>query len=242
MLTASNRLWTEQAANKWFTCTDRKMILKLKNLLGLWFGLMFIEWNIIIIAFLFRSRAVWRIRLSVGCCAFAFSTGPSRFFSICSVPPISSLFVAICASITHSSFTHFRKTKSCWLYFIPHTCCDAGSPSIQTPQLIQKTAHFDTVHLSMCVCVCVRLYSSSAGRVFHAFIFFTWTYHLNIVAHWHTHTINTHVKILWFVYEAVRMLLTPRGGGCSWSGAGHTCWHHAPPPPAKVMPALFACC
>ena len=45
MLIASNILLKEKAANKWLSYTDRKMKLKLKNLLGIWFGLMFIEQN-----------------------------------------------------------------------------------------------------------------------------------------------------------------------------------------------------
>lgn len=60
----------EKAANKWFTYTDRKMILKLKNLLGIWFGLMFIEWNIIITFLLYSvvveyHRIKQRIRLGL---------------------------------------------------------------------------------------------------------------------------------------------------------------------------------
>lgn len=60
----------EKAANKWFTYTDRKMILKLKNLLGIWFGLMFIEWNNIITFLLYSvvveyHRIKQRIRLGL---------------------------------------------------------------------------------------------------------------------------------------------------------------------------------
>lgn len=116
MLTASNRLWMEKAANKWFTYTDRKMILKLKNLLGIWFGLMFIEWNIII-TFLLYSLLVQHYRIEPRIKAIRALFWLLCLFSQCAHPSLhhleiypSTISLFIGPSV-HSSSIYFRKLR-----------------------------------------------------------------------------------------------------------------------------------
>lgn len=117
MLTASNRLWMEKAANKWFACTDRKVILKLKNLLGIWFGLMFIEWNIII-TFLLYSVVVHGIEQRIRLAFLPYFQSAHPFFHHLSIYPFInplsaqtgqySVYCPICAFISE---IYFRKIR-----------------------------------------------------------------------------------------------------------------------------------
>ena len=167
--------------------------------------------------------------------SLASPTGPSPFFSfffffICSVPPISSVFsVAICASITHSSFTHFRKTKELLTLFYPTHPLWRWQSFNQNPLINPKNFtfwHSPLVCVCVCVCVCVTVLIISwlSVSLFHLF-------HMNLpsehcLTHTHTHTHTQHkypcedfMICLWGSDDAAGLV------------PGHTCWHHANTPP-----------
>lgn len=236
MLTASNRLWMEKAANKrlyW-----QKNDIKAGEFTGNMVGLIFIEWNIIVTFLLhystaLQNRAENKTKLCVGFRAFS-SQSEHPFLHNASV----LCLWAICAAIIHSSFTYLKKIKSWWIYLIrtpAETLAVVHSNPLTAPE------NYTFWHSWVVgVCLTVLTISWQHQQVCHSFIF-----HINWPSeHCLTRTTNTtqhtHVEILWFVNEAVRMLLIPPWRRMQLDATDHTCWRHAI---TKVMlVCFFACC
>lgn len=167
MLTASNRLWMEKAANK--RSYRQKNDIKAGEFTRNMVGLIFMEWNIIVTFLLhystvLQNRAENKTELCVGFRAFS-SQSDHPFFHNASV----LCLWAICAPIIHSSFTYLKKIKS-WRIYLIRTPAETLAVVHSNPLTAPENYTFWHIWV-VGVCLTVLTISWNHQQVCHSFIF-----------------------------------------------------------------------